>query len=110
MIRQSGTVSSNASHRHDVYSIVWSYVTSIFRGLLLVKFITLLGDIGHAAGGAVGWGTALQVGRSQVRFPMVSLVFFFDLIFPAANGPGVDSASNRNEYQEYFLDVKKAGA
>ena len=25
-------------------------------------------------------------------------------------GPGVDSASNRNEYQEYFLRVKAAGA
>ena len=23
---------------------------------------------------------------------------------------GVDSASNRNEYQEYFLEVKAAGA
>ena len=26
--------------------------------------------------GAVGWGTALQAGRSQVRFPMVLLEFF----------------------------------
>jgi len=25
-------------------------------------------------------------------------------------GPGVDSASNRNEYQVYFLEVKAAGA
>jgi len=25
-------------------------------------------------------------------------------------GPGVDSASNRNEYREYFQDVKAAGA
>jgi len=25
-------------------------------------------------------------------------------------GPGVDSASNRNEYQEHFLGVKVAGA
>jgi len=25
-------------------------------------------------------------------------------------GPGVDSASNRNEYQVYFLGVKAAGA
>jgi len=25
-------------------------------------------------------------------------------------GPGVDTASNRNEYQEYFLGVKAAGA
>ena len=24
-------------------------------------------------------------------------------------GPGVDSASNKNEYQEYFLGVKAAG-
>jgi hypothetical protein len=25
-------------------------------------------------------------------------------------GPGVDTASNRNEYQEHFLGVKAAGA
>ena len=25
-------------------------------------------------------------------------------------GPRVDSASNRNEYQEYFVEVKVAGA
>jgi len=25
-------------------------------------------------------------------------------------GPGADSAGNRNEYQEYFLGVKVAGA
>ena len=37
--------------------------------------------------GAVGWGTALQTGRSRVRFPMVSLEFFIDIIFPAALWP-----------------------
>jgi len=30
--------------------------------------------------------------------------------FRSRYGPGVDSASNRNEYQEYFLGVKAAGA
>ena len=35
-------------------------------------------------GSTVGWGTALQVGRSLVRFPMVSLEFFIDIILPAA--------------------------
>jgi len=30
--------------------------------------------------------------------------------FRSHYGPGVDSASNRNEYQEYFLRVKAAGA
>jgi hypothetical protein len=43
-----------------------------------------------------GWGTALQDGKSRIRFPMKSLDFAIDLIL------SVDSASNRNEYQEYF--------
>jgi hypothetical protein len=42
----------------------------------------------------------LQAGRSQVRDPMKSLNFFLIyLILPAVLGPGVYSASNRNEYQ-----------
>jgi hypothetical protein len=40
----------------------------------------------------------LQTIRSQVLFPMVSWVFFIDIILPAALWPGVDSASKRNEY------------
>ena len=37
--------------------------------------------------------------------------FFIDIkSFQSHYGPGVDSASNRNEYQEYFLGVKPAGA
>jgi len=37
--------------------------------------------------------------------------FFIDIkSFRSHYGPCVDSASNRNEYQEYFLGVKAAGA
>jgi hypothetical protein len=37
--------------------------------------------------------------------------FFIDIkSFRSHYGPGVDSASNINEYQEYFLGVKAAGA
>ena len=37
--------------------------------------------------------------------------FFIDIkSFRSHFGPGVDSASNRNEYQEHFLGVKAAGA
>jgi hypothetical protein len=39
----------------------------------------------------------------------LSLEFFIDMILPATNGPGVNSASKRNEYQEYFLGVKVTG-
>ena len=37
--------------------------------------------------------------------------FFIDIkSFRSNYGPGVDSASNRNKYQEYFVGVKAAGA
>jgi len=37
--------------------------------------------------------------------------FFIDIkSFRSHYGRGVDSVSNRNEYQEYFLGVKAAGA
>ena len=53
------------------------------------------------SGGAVGWGTALQPGRSRVRFLTVSLEFSRQLYYP-----GVDWASSRNGYQEHFLGGK----
>jgi len=36
--------------------------------------------------------------------------FFTDIKSFLSHGPGFDSASNRNEYQEYFVGVKAAGA
>jgi hypothetical protein len=42
----------------------------------------------------------LQAGRSRVQVP---LNFSIYLILPGALCPGVDSASNRNEYQAMFL-------
>ena len=60
----------------------------------------------EARGSAVGWGTALQVGKSRARFPVVSFEFFIDIILPAAIWLWGDSASNRNEYQECFLGAK----
>ena len=48
-----------------------------------------------------------KIGMSLVRFKMK---FFIDIkSFRSHYGPGVDSASNRNEYQEHFLGVKAAG-
>ena len=55
-----------------------------------------------------GKGATVQIGRSLVRFQIVSLGFFIDIkSFRSHYGPEIDSASNINEYQEYFLGGKK---
>jgi len=42
---------------------------------------------------------------------LVSLEVFIGIkSFRSHYGPGVDSVSNRNEYDEHFLGVKAAGA
>ena len=49
----------------------------------------------------------LQIGRSLVRFQLVSLELFIDIkSFRSHYGPGVDLASNINGYQEHFLGGK----
>ena len=53
-------------------------------------------------------GTVVKV---LVRSQLVSLEFFIDIkSFRSHCGSEADSASNRNEYQEYFLGAKAAGA
>ena len=52
----------------------------------------------------------LQIGRPLARSQLVTLEFFIDInSFRTHCGPGVDSVSKRNEYQEDFLGVKAAG-
>ena len=54
------------------------------------------------------WATNRKVAGS---IPAGFSGFFIDIkSFRSHYGPGVDSASNRNEYQEYLLEAKLAGA
>jgi hypothetical protein len=53
-------------------------------------------------GSVVGWGTMLQAERSRVRVPMRWIFSSFQPHYD----PRVDSASNRNEYQESSWGVK----
>jgi len=61
-------------------------------------------EVSGTCSSAVGWGTALHVARSRVRFPIMSLIWSFRPHYSL----GVDSASNRKEYQEEFL-ARKGG-
>jgi hypothetical protein len=63
-----------------------------------------------ARSGAVGSGTVLQAGISRFRFPLWSLTFVTEIILPVKLWSWVYSASNRNEYQDYLLEVKDARA
>ena len=64
------------------FSVPSSFPPFLFAFL---KFILIFYT--GSRGSAVGWGTALQAGRSRIRFPMVSLAFFIVVILPVALWP-----------------------
>jgi hypothetical protein len=74
--------------------MVWYY--------LVLKFNCIFKCEAH--GGAVGRAT-VQAGRTWAQFPL-SLEFVIDKILSAALWPWDNSASDRNEYEEYFLGCK----
>ena len=57
-----------------------------------------------------GLGNALQAGRSRVRFPMVPLEFFTDIILPAALGLGLTQPLTEMSTRNISCGVKAAGA
>jgi len=80
--------------------------TSAFLGMLLLVSPVVGGDRGS---------TVVKVLSSNRKvagsIPAGSSGFFIDIkSFRSHYGPGIDSASNRNEYHAYFLGVKAAGA
>ena len=105
----SPLISSNFSERYRSYcltalSFPFQTTLSVFPAYssnssvgIYQTYLTRRGPRWHSGKGAV-----LQIGRSLVRWPYGHRTSDY--------GPGVDSASNRNEYQEYFLGVKAAGA
>jgi hypothetical protein len=88
----------------NIIIIIIIIIMTVLFIIIIIIIILYLGAHGRIV---VGWGTMLQAGRSQVRIPMRSLNFFqFTLSFQPHCGPGVDSPSNRNEYQEFSWGVK----
>ena len=84
-------------------------VRPIYGSLGVKRLINILSAVGTVV---AQWLRCCATNR-KVRGSISTGVsgFFIDIkSFRSHYGPGVDSASNRNEYQEYFLEVKAAGA
>ena len=75
----------------------------------LLKHILLLFSVGTAV---AQWLRCCATNRNVAgSIPAGVSGFFIDIkSFRLHYVPGVDSASNRNEYQEYFLGLKVASA
>jgi len=86
-----------------MYTQVW------LSGEYLTNYVTLLCDEGTAV---AQWLRCCATNRKVAgSIPAGVSGYFIDIkSFRSHYGPGVDSASNRNEYQEYFMGVKAAGA
>jgi len=75
-----------------------------------VCFIYILYSVYEQTGTAVT-GRCARNRKVAGSIPAGVSGFFTDIkSFRSHYGPGVDSASNRNEYQGYFLGIKSAGA
>ena len=83
---QNYCISWNPNRIHFSANRSMSFNCILDQTTVALYFINLPSMSG-VRGSAVGWGTALQTGRSRVRFPMVSLKFFIDIILPAALWP-----------------------
>jgi hypothetical protein len=80
---RSSSTGRNVCTRFLVTLTAWTTTSALnIRGVCAVSVVWF-----HSSFISVGWGTALQAGRSRVRFPMESLEFFADLILPVALWP-----------------------
>ena len=81
----------------------------IFSKLLIINYLNILCCVETVV---AQWLRCCATNRKVAgSIPAGVGGFFIDIkFFWLHYAPGVDSASNRNEYQEYFLGVKAAGA
>jgi len=99
-------------HRKEFYSTAYYRAAQPYQ-LYIRPMIRILNILYYHGGTAVAqWLRYCATNRKvAVSIPAGVSRFFIDIkSFRSHYGPGVDTASNRNEYQEYFLGVKAAGA
>jgi hypothetical protein len=84
-----------AQQKHHQLSDTIKFLAQTLGTIFPISFAT-----GHTV---VSW--SLQARRLRVGDPMRQMTFFHYIILPAALGPGVPSASNRNGHQKQKNNV-----
>jgi len=99
--------SFSSSSRHIYLPSIYPSVTCIMR-----YFLRKMYQSSHRGTAVAQWLRPCATFRKVAgSIPAGVSGFFIDInYFRSHYGPEVDSASNTNEYQEYFLGVKAAGA
>jgi hypothetical protein len=97
---------------HTTLSFIFFSMENAVVAALLFIFYCICINPFHSRWRGLEWCsiTALLVGQSRDRLPVVPLDFSLTYSFRPLHGPWVDSAPNENEYKEHFLGVKAAGA
>jgi hypothetical protein len=92
-------------------SYMFRQQSAIVRELLKsVCYRSLHFTFNYLGGGAVVEALRYKLEGRGIDSRWCHLNFSLTYSFRSHYDPGVDSSSNRNEYQEYFLGVKAAGA
>ena len=113
LLHNDVTIHTASSLMYDSAQVYWKHKSAAGDKLFCsgtadfvpVVDFELLHNRKGARGRAVGWGTVLQVGKVAGSIPD-GVIGIFQWHSPS----GRTMASNKNEYQEYFLGVKAAGA
>ena len=94
-----------------LFKTLCCYVAINYVSIVVTSY-TIKGTTLHMGTAVAQWLRCCATNRKVAgSIPAGVSGFFIDIkSFRSHYGPGVDSASNRNEYQEYFLGVKAAGA
>jgi hypothetical protein len=98
----------HAGYHGGAAVFICSFFTAVIYTHIYIHIIQFRGDRGRVA----QWLRCCVTNRKVAgSIPASVSGLFIDIkSFQSHYGPGVDSAYNRNEYQEYFLGVKAAGA
>jgi hypothetical protein len=97
---------SRCPHRKGTLYMYLEFITASQNTNNFLFLCRMLGKTA-ARGSADGWGAILQAGKSRFRILRSPLDLFSVCLFlPTDTGDGLVSASNRNNYEQSYLESR----